>query len=84
MRYCKGTVIAVHRCSGCWEVVVEGERPGAFAIDNCCLWSIVEAEGTEWIGREVEYADGMMRFLDRAPSTPAPQPAPVTCTRCTL
>ena len=75
MHYCKGRVTAVHRYSGCWEVVVEGQSPGSFAIDNCCLWPIVEAEGADWIGRQVEYADGMMRFLDIAPMTPAPQPS---------
>ena len=84
MHYCKGTVTAVHRCSGCWEVVVEGERPGAFPIDNCCIWSIAEAEGTDWIGREVEYADGMMRFLDTAPATLTHQPAPVPCPQSPL
>lgn len=65
MRYCKGRVTAVHLCSGCWEVVVEGEHPGAFPIDNCCIWPIVEAEGADWIGRQVEYRDGCMRFLDQ-------------------
>lgn len=79
MRYCKGRVTAVYHHSGCWEVVVEGAHPGAFPIDNCCVWPIVEAEGAEWIGREVEYADGMMRFLDTAPETPA---APPTCPPC--
>ena len=79
MRYCKGRVATVHHHSGCWEVIVEGEHPGAFPIDNCCVWSIVEAEGTDWIGREVEYQEGCMRFLDTMPATPAPQP---TCTSC--
>ena len=69
MHYCKGRVTAVHQCGGCWEVVVEGEHPGAFPIDNCCVWSIVDAEGADWIGRQVEYADGMMRFTD------SPEPA---------
>jgi hypothetical protein len=64
MSYCKGRVTAVHHCSGCWEVIVEGEQPGAFPIDNCCIWPIVDAEGADWIGRQVEYRDGCMRFLD--------------------
>lgn len=64
MSYCKGRVIAVHQCSGCWEVVVEGEHPGAFPIDNCCIWPIVATEGADWMGRRVEYRDGCMRFLD--------------------
>lgn len=79
MRYCKGRVIAVYHHSGCWEVVVEGEHPGAFPIDNCCIWPIVEAEGADWVGRQVEYEHGMMRFLDATPQTPAPQPIPIPC-----
>lgn len=83
MRYCKGRVTAVYHHSGCWEVVVEGKRPGTFTIDNLCIWSIVDAEGADWIGREVEYKEGMMRFIDTVPETPAapasrppcPQPA---------
>ena len=79
MRYCKGRVIAIYQHSGCREVVVEGEHPGAFPIDNCCVWSIVDAEGPDWIGRQVEYEDGMMRFLDTAPASPTPQPATIPC-----
>ena len=79
MRYCKGRVTAVYQHSGCREVVVEGEYPGAFPIDNCCIWSIVDAEGADWIGRQVEYEDGMMRFLDTAPASPTPQPATIPC-----
>lgn len=63
--YYKGRVSAVHRGSGCWEVVVQGEHPGAFPIDNCCISSIVAAEGADWIGRQVEYRDGCVRFLNR-------------------
>ena len=65
MNHCKGTVRAVVQCSGCLEVTVAGEKPGTFIIDNCCVWSIVDAEGTNWVGRTVEYRDGGMRFLDR-------------------
>lgn len=79
MSYCKGRVIAVHPCSGCWEVVVEGERPGTFAIDNVFVWPIVDTEGVDWIGRQVEYADGMMRFLDTAPTRPDPELASAPC-----
>ena len=79
MSYCKGRVTAVHHHSGCWEVVVEGECPGAFPIDNCCIWSIVEAEGADWIGRNVEYEDGCMRFLDTLLATRTANPAPVRC-----
>lgn len=76
MRYCKGRVTAVYHHSGCWEVVVEGKRPGTFTIDNLCIWSIVDAEGADWIGREVEYKDGDMRFLDTTPETLVTQPTP--------
>ena len=79
MRYCKGRVTAVYHHSGCWEVVVEGESPGAFPIDNCCIWPIVEAEGTDWVGRKVEYEDGCMRFLDATPQTTTHQPTPIPC-----
>jgi hypothetical protein len=79
MRYCKGHVTAVYHHSGCCEVVVEGDCPGTFAIDNLCIWSIVDAEGADWIGREVEYQDGCMRFLDTVPDSPAPHPAPISC-----
>ena len=79
MSYCKGRVAAVYQHGGCCEVVVEGEFPGTFPIDNLCIWSIVDAEGADWIGREVEYEDGMMRFLDATPATPARQPTPMPC-----
>jgi hypothetical protein len=75
MRYCKGRVIAIYQHSGCREVVVEGEHPGAFPIDNCCVWSIVDAEGADWIGRQVEYADGMMRFMDSLDPAIGPSPS---------
>lgn len=75
MSYCKGRVTAVYHHSGCWEVVVAGECPGAFPIDNCCVWPIVEAEGADWVGRQVEYEDGRMRFLDRPSAARSPSPA---------
>jgi hypothetical protein len=79
MCYCKGHVIVVHQHSGCWEVVVEGERPGSFPIDNLCVWPIVDAEGADWIGRQVEYVDGMMRFLDIAPIASPHPPDSLPC-----
>ena len=65
MKYCKGTVTALCQHGGCVEVLVEGEAPGAFAIDNLCFGMIAANEGTDWIGRPVEYEDAHMRFLDR-------------------
>jgi len=65
MRRCKGIVQRVIQCSGCLEVRVAGEKPGTFIIDNCCVWSIVDAEGQNWIGRRVEYVDGYVRFLNQ-------------------
>ncbi len=70
MNYRKGTVVAVVQCGGCIEVTVEGESPGSFVIDNLCMWSIVDCEGADWIGRRVEYEAGLLRFLD---SRPVPQ-----------
>gem|GEM_PF-4653363 len=64
MMYCKGTIIAVRQCGGCVEVIVDGERPGAFPIDNSCFRMIAGCEGINWIGRPVEYRDAHMRFLD--------------------
>ncbi len=64
MNYRNGTIVSVNQCGGCMEVVVEGEAPGCFIIDNGCVWAIVGCEGTDWIGREVEYEEGMLRFLD--------------------
>ena len=66
MSYCKGIVREVIQAGGCLEVVVAGEKPGTFIVDNCCVWAIVDSEGPHWIGRAVEY-DGCMRFLDRSP-----------------
>ena len=63
-RYCKGTVVALRQCGGCVEVIVDGEYSGAFVIDNCCFGMIAANEGTDWIGRPVEYEDAHMRFLD--------------------
>lgn len=72
MSHCKGRIVAVQRCGSCLEVVVAGECPGAFPIDNCCAAGILDIEGSDWIGRAVEYEDGFMRFLDHAPPTPPP------------
>lgn len=81
MGYCKGRVVAVHQGGGCWEVVVAGEHPGAFLIDNLLIWPIVEAEGADWVGREVEYAEGMMRFLDAEPAPVGGEPVPAAFPR---
>lgn len=64
MQRCQGIVQRVVQYGGCLEITVTGEKPGVFAIDNCCVWSIVDAEGSNWIGRHVEYDDGFMRFTD--------------------
>jgi len=64
MRYCKGTIVGLRQCGGCVEVIVDGESPGAFPIDNSCFRMIAGCDGTEWIGRPVEYEDAHMRFLD--------------------
>lgn len=64
MRCCKGTIVAVRQRGGCVEVIVDGECPGAFPIDNSCFRMIVGCEGADWIGRPVEYRDAHMRFLD--------------------
>ena len=67
MSYCKGVITRVVQHGGCLEVTVSGESPGSFPIDNCCAWAILDTEGTDWVGRPVEYADGFMRFLDEVP-----------------
>ncbi len=64
MNHLQGTIVSVRQHGGCLEVTVEGEAPGCFVIDNCCMWSIVDCEGDDWIGRKVEYEDGMLRFFD--------------------
>ncbi len=85
MPYCKGQVTRVRQCSGCAEVTVEGESPGSFPIDNCCLAGILDVEGTHWIGREIEYEDGHLQLVDECeedspddnarPIIPFPYPA---------
>ena len=64
MRYCKGSIVGLRQCGGCVEVIVAGESPGAFPIDNSCFRMIAGCDGTDWIGRAVEYEDAHMRFLD--------------------
>ena len=64
MMYCKGTIVGLRQCGGCVEVIVDGECPGAFPIDNSCFRMIDGCEGPEWVGRPVEYQDAHMRFLD--------------------
>lgn len=64
MMYCKGIVVSLRQCGGCIEVIVDGEHPGAFPIDNSCFRMITANEGIDWVGRPVEYQDAHMRFLD--------------------
>ena len=64
MMYGKGTIIGMRPCGGCLEVVVDGECPGAFPIDNSCFGMIAANERSDWIGRPVEHEDAYMRLLD--------------------
>ena len=61
---CKGKIVDVRFVAGCVEVIVAGEIPGAFVIDNCCLPGILDTEGPNLVGREIEYEDGQIQFLD--------------------
>lgn len=79
MCHYKGRVTAVYHHSGCWEVVVEGECSGSFPIDNIFIWPMVATYGADWIGREVEYEDGEVLFLDTSPTTPAVQTTSAQC-----
>ena len=73
----KGRVTSIVRTSGGISVTVNGRKSDVFHIDNCCLPGILEAEGPDWTGREVEYLDGCLRFLDATPDVPA---RPSACT----
>lgn len=76
MSYLKGVITRVTQHGGCLEVAVSGESPGAFPIDNGCVWALLGANGMDWVGRPVEYVDGCMRFLDEVPddsTSPGPQ-----------
>ena len=64
--FCKGKIVDVRFAAGCVEVIVAGEIPGAFVIDNCCLPGILDTEGTDWIGREIEYENGHLQFVDES------------------
>ncbi len=64
MMYCKGTIVGLRQCGGCVEVIVDGEHPGVFPIDNICFGMMAANEGTYWIGQPVECEDAHMRFLD--------------------
>ena len=89
MRYCKGAIVDLRQCGGCVEVIVAGESPGAFPIDNSCFRMIAGCDGTDWIGRPVEYEDAHMRFLDLPEtaeetadlSSSPPFPRPARCIR---
>jgi len=76
MPHCKGQIMRIRQCAGCVEVTVAGEAPGCFPIDNCCFAMIVDPDGPELLGRQIEYADGRMRFLDECAEDP---PAPILC-----
>ena len=79
--FCKGKIVDVRFAAGCVEVIVAGEIPGAFVIDNCCLPGILDTEGPNLIGREIEYEDGQLQFVDDPrieeprPIIPFPHPA---------
>ena len=66
--FCKGKIVDVRFAVGCVEVIVAGEIPGAFMIDNCCLPGILDTEGHDLIGREIEYEDGQLQFVDDQPT----------------
>lgn len=78
--FCKGRIVDVRFAAGCVEVVVAGEIPGAFLIDNCCLPGILDTEGPNLIGREIEDEGGQLQFVDGRPaedprrSSPSPLP----------
>ena len=75
--YLKGTIVAVRQCAGCLEVIVEGESPGAFVIDNCLVPPLLDPDGPGLEGQRVEYEAGMMRFLDFEEDAQAQEPAPI-------
>ncbi|MDM8006378.1 MAG: hypothetical protein QUV05_09565 [Phycisphaerae bacterium] len=66
--FCKGKIVDVRFAAGCVEVIVAGEIPGAFVIDNCCLPGILDTEGPDLIGRAIEYEDGQLQFLEDEPA----------------
>jgi len=63
--YCKGTIVYVSQCAGGLGVVVEGESPGTFIIDNCMIPSLLDPDGPGLIGRHIEFVAGLMRLLDK-------------------
>ena len=75
MNHYRGIIVSARQHGGCVEVIVDGDKPGTFVIDNCCVWAIVDCEGTNWVGRRVEYEDGLLRFLGKArqPATHHPK-----------
>lgn len=74
MNYCKGVVARVIQHGGCLEVVVEGECPGAFAVDNLMVPFLLDPDGPGLLGRKVEHEDGSMRFCDEE-NSPSPESA---------
>ena len=66
----------------------QGRKPRFFIIDNACFGMIAANEGTDGIGRPIEYEDAHMRFLDSmeieeaendslSSSTPVPHASPL-------
>ena len=72
--FCKGKIVDVSFAAGCVEIIVAGEIPGAFVIDNCCLPGILDTEGPYLIGREIEYENGHLQFLDQPEDLPEEEP----------
>jgi hypothetical protein len=50
--------------SGCLEVTVAGARPGTFVIDYCCVWTIVDMEGSHLMRRAGVERSGGMSYSD--------------------
>ena len=73
--YLKGTIVRIRQCAGCLEVFVDGERSGAFVIDNCMVPPLFDPDGPGLVGRKIEYEAGMMRFLEEEDAQ-VPKPAP--------
>ncbi|MBN1489886.1 MAG: hypothetical protein JXA69_08215 [Phycisphaerae bacterium] len=78
MMHYRGQIIAVRPCGGCVEVIVRGQRSGRFPIDNSCFRMIRDIEGPVLLGRQVEYCDGHLRFLDADDFEDTPQETPAT------
>lgn len=69
MSHCKGKITRIRQHSGCVEVTVEGVVPGSFPVDNGCF-AMLHNPDIPLIGRQIEYFDGHMRFLDECDEAP--------------